>query len=554
MDPTTLVDEVTIQVAGSISGPRTGRLRLSDDERTILFLPHDRYAPGESVTCVIASGIRTSSGGELPGAEFTFRIAPAADLAPATSLEAFDEDFEFERTRVPLPAVPLDRGRALRAPGASTDTLPSDFPAIQATVTGTPAPGYLFLSDVSLQDRFHKSYLMILSNDGTPVWYRKLAGGGFDFKMQPNRWLTWFDATGGVFYAMNARYALVDSFRCGNGYGTDVHELTLLPNGHALLMAYDPHIVDMSAIVSGGNPAALVIGLIIQELDREKDVVFQWRSWDHFQITDVTSRSVTAAGIDYVHGNAIQADSDGNLLISSRHMDEITKISRETGEILWRLGGKNNQFTFVNDPDRFSQQHAIRRIANGHITLFDNGNYHSPPRSRAVECALDEVNRTATLVWEYRNIPDTYSFAMGYTQRLPNGNTLIGWGAANPTATEVTPDGQKVAEINFPQAIYSYRAFKYEWPPVLSSQVRLGSGAFDVASADPWVTINIEPEGFEADSINVESVRLGGINPGRVAVLTGLVDSDGDGGSSDHSGWPGIESLRISLQSASSSS
>ncbi len=138
MDPTTLVDEVTIQVAGSISGPRTGRLRLSDDERTILFLPHDRYAPGESVTCVIASGIRTSSGGELPGAEFTFRIAPAADLAPATSLEAFDEDFEFERTRVPLPAVPLDRGRALRAPGASTDTLPSDFPAIQATVTGTP--------------------------------------------------------------------------------------------------------------------------------------------------------------------------------------------------------------------------------------------------------------------------------------------------------------------------------------------------------------------------------------------------------------------------------
>ena len=35
----------------------------------------------------------------------------------------------------------------------------------------------------------------------------------------------------------------------------------------------------------------------------------------------------------------------GHLLISSRHMDEVTKIDRQTGEIIWRLGGKNNDFT-----------------------------------------------------------------------------------------------------------------------------------------------------------------------------------------------------------------
>ena len=37
------------------------------------------------------------------------------------------------------------------------------------------------------------------------------------------------------------------------------------------------------------------------------------------------------------------------LMISSRHLNEITKISRTTGDIIWRFGGKNNQFTFVND-------------------------------------------------------------------------------------------------------------------------------------------------------------------------------------------------------------
>lgn len=56
----------------------------------------------------------------------------------------------------------------------------------------------------------------------------------------------------------------MDSIRTGNGYNTDGHELILLPDGHWLLMSYDPQIVDMSVIVPGGNPIATVIGLIIQ--------------------------------------------------------------------------------------------------------------------------------------------------------------------------------------------------------------------------------------------------------------------------------------------------
>jgi len=71
----------------------------------------------------------------------------------------------------------------------------------------------------------------------------------------------------------------------------------------------------------------------------------------------------------------ISYDNDGNLLISSRHLDEITKINRTTGSIIWRLGGKNNQFAFPNDSLGFSHQHAIRRIGNENILLFDNGNF-----------------------------------------------------------------------------------------------------------------------------------------------------------------------------------
>src|SRR5262245_47329771 len=154
-------------------------------------------------------------------------------------------------------------------------------------------------------------------------------------------------------------------------------------------MSYDPQIVDMSALTKGGRSDAIVIGLIIQELDQEKNVVFQWRSWDHFQITDVMSHSLNSSVVDYVHGNSIDVDSDCNLIISCRHMNEVTKISRASGEIIWRLGGRNNQFA-IDDPIRFSHQHDVRRLPNGNLTLFDNGNFRLPLFSRAVEYAIDE--------------------------------------------------------------------------------------------------------------------------------------------------------------------
>jgi hypothetical protein len=144
-------------------------------------------------------------------------------------------------------------------------------------------------------------------------------------------------------------------------------------------------------------------------------------------------------------------------------MDEITKINRQTGDIIWRLGGENNQFTFTNDPIRFSYQHGIRRLTNGNIILYDNGNYHTPPFSRAIEYSLDEVNMKATLKWQYRNNPDIYALAMGFAQRLENNNTLISWGFHGTTLTEVKYDGTKVLQMSLPQGVVTYRAFKYKW-------------------------------------------------------------------------------------------
>lgn len=388
---------------------------------------------------------------------------------------------------------------------------------------------------------------MILRDDGTPVFSRKLRRGALDFKIQPDGLLTYYDTHVEYFYVMNALYSVIDSVRCGNGYSTDGHELLLLPNGHALLMSYDDQAVDMSWIVSGGNPDAVVAGLIIQELDRERDVVFQWRSWDHFQITDATEFDLTRGFVDYAHGNAIESDADGNLLISSRHMDEITKVSRATGEIIWRLGGKNNQFTFVNDPIGFSHQHAVRRIPNGNITLFDNGNFHRPCFSRAVEYALDEDRKTATLVWQYRHVPDVCGFALGYVQRLPGGHTLIGWGATNPTVTEVAADGTVVSELTLDAGVSSYRASRHEWPPVRPAGVRLAPKALATTSRGRWVRAKVEPRGFDPSAIDRTTVRLAGTVPAESAREDSRDDDDEGGeGTGDRGDERSLVTFRFS--------
>ncbi len=265
------------------------------------------------------------------------------------------------------------------------------------------------------------------------------------------------------------RMNMVDSFYCGNGYVTDFHECVLEPDNSAWLLSYDLQVVDMSQIVPNGNPNALVTGLIIQKINSEKDVTFQWRSWDHMLITDATHENLTAYQIDYVHGNSIEVDKDGNIIISSRHLDEITKIDTETGEMIWRLGGKNNQFSFVNDTAKFSHQHSARILPNGNLFLFDNGNFHTPQYSRAVEYKLLESDGKVEKVWEYRNTPDKFSFAMGNVQRLPNGNTIIGWGSNTTTLSEVSSNKNLLYTLSLPTGQWSYRSFRFNTLDVLTN-------------------------------------------------------------------------------------
>jgi hypothetical protein len=457
-------------VNGSTSGKHSGTTVVSDDRKTVIFTPNQPFATGEIVDVNVQWSVRTPAGERIEPFNLTFTVSPLSNLDRAALLTRISP----EPSQLAPRKIDSKAKQAGRLMKVGADSIPADFPPRSIDISNNPEPGGLFLASFKIaeaSDHLYfisyvpsdKQYLMVLNRAVQPIFYKKMPDMSTDFKLQPNGFLTFYDNAKGAYYELDSNYAVIDSFRCGNGYRTNLHEMIVLPNGHALMLGDDPQMLDMGKIAPGGYPNAMVLGAVIQELDRDKRVIFEWRSFDHFKITDAVHEDLTATAVDYVHPNTIEVDTDGNLMLSSRHMDEITKIDRNSGNIIWRWGGKNNQFTFINDSLRFSHQHTIRRTPTGTLILFDNGNYRDTPSSRAVEYQVDETAKTAKLIWQFRHSPDVKAIAMGSVQRLADGMTVIGWGTASPAVTEVRLDGSVALEFRLPDSLVSYRALVYPW-------------------------------------------------------------------------------------------
>lgn len=307
----------------------------------------------------------------------------------------------------------------------------------------------------------------------TELYSQDMGMKGWDFKVNYNNKISYFDRTSKGWFIMDSLQNEIDSVYCLNGYTADNHDFLALANGNYVLFAYDEQPYAMDTVVAGGDPNAIVEGLIIQELDANHNLVFEWKSWDHFHVTDNAYLSPwTGANLPFIHANAIDIDFDGHFLVSCRALDEITKIHRTTGEVIWRWGGTQNDFAFVNDYP-FTHQHSIRSLGNNRYLLYDNGNYSAQYTgtiniSRAVEYELDTNLMEATKVWEFVHPDSLYTPSIGGVQRLPNGNTLIDFGNLQwlnigSIVTEVDANNQIVFQLEYANGGNLYRAQKFDW-------------------------------------------------------------------------------------------
>jgi hypothetical protein len=319
-------------------------------------------------------------------------------------------------------------------------------------------------------------YVALFDRRGTPVWWFRGKRKPMDAKLLPNGNLAWSFFTNQMFVALSVPYEerrldgkLVRRI-AAKGVPTDQHELQILPNGNRLQVSYLPRDgVDLSQY--GGPASATVTDAVVQEITPKGKVVFNWNSKDHIALSEAEPFMKSIIGMpqttpdgrtayDIVHINSAEPDG-GSVVISTRHTDALYKIGKATGEIEWKIGGtrRPESLSVAGEPEGsvvFGGQHDARVLPDGTLTLHDNrtGTGLLP---RALRLKLDESTRTATVIEELSDPGLVPSICCGSARRMTGGNWVMSWGF-NSLVTELSPAGERVFALTFPNTMFSYRA------------------------------------------------------------------------------------------------
>ena len=363
--------------------------------------------------------------------------------------------------------------------------LPADMPKTNVITKSNPANGYILINLFELSSTPSPyNYLVILDNDGFPVYYKRTLNQVINFKyfetVDHKKRFSYNDNTLGKVMVMNEKFETINELQLLPYYNhsyirTDNHDFLYFDDNHYILPSYVYRSgVDMTAY--GGSSSVELVDFVFQEI-LNNQVVFEWNSADYpefLQFTDPIyyNQYATNSRVDYFHFNSINIDpNDNNFIVSARHLNQIIKINRTNGQIIWRFGGSNDDFNLTGNKV-ISHPHHATILNNGNLLLFDNGVTKSPKQTRVVEFDIDETSHSAQIFNEYSDT-GRYFDIMGSVQKLDNTNYFIGWGgnitsqsnANKSDITEITQTGNIVLDISFsnnPNSFtYSYRALKY---------------------------------------------------------------------------------------------
>jgi hypothetical protein len=377
------------------------RMRNADSV-AVRFRLADVPSTGDSVTPAVGT----------PGDSATTAVVPVLGLLP-------------ERHYL-LRAVAYGAGGTVEGDAIefTTGPLPSDLPHYTASGLD-PSPGYVVFGA--------GMYGLVIDNTGRVVWYRRFPNGpGLSFMAQPNGHYVARPATPDPtdvdsWMELDPLGNFTRAIGCGLGLQPRPHDLISESDGGYWLMCDETRTMDLTG--AGGIVGARVTGTAVHHLSAGGTLLFRWSPFDHFAITDGEPADRVGASVNWTHGNALDLDVDGNLIVSFRNLGEVTKINAATGAVIWRLGGRRNQFTFADTPiPAFSRQHSARVAATGSLMILDN--MGSPGETRAERYALDEVTRSARLAHSYASNPGVVTQIGGGVQSLPGGRTLVSFGTA----------------------------------------------------------------------------------------------------------------------------
>lgn len=135
------------------------------------------------------------------------------------------------------------------------------------------------------------------------------------------------------------------------------------------------------------------------------------------------------------------------------------KIDWRSGQVIWRLGGKDSSFALPPGTGT-AFQHDVIVHSSRKLTIFDNG--AGPPKihssSRGLELELDPGRASVKLLGAFVHSPPISANFEGGLQALPNGRMFLGYGQ-RPYFTAFDAHGREVLDAHFTAHTTSYASW-----------------------------------------------------------------------------------------------
>lgn len=303
-------------------------------------------------------------------------------------------------------------------------------------------------------------FLLKLNNNGKIKFYRKTHYKSYLFKkhiIDTEIYYTYLDAdiNGKInIYVLDEKYNLIK-----------VIDDKVLSIDNILIDFHDYMIIDLNNyIISYYNSDG---SETVSEIKNGKVV---WtHTWPTCKFLDIDySNNLTLIERER-HFNSFELDNDDNLLISFRHSNEIVKVERKTGNIIWTLGGENNDF----DLTIFSRQHAITRVNDTYI-VFNNNNKsisnvfaNVNVDSSVVVFNLDQKNMKVKNVKSYNLGCLSYELGSAWPSEIENDIYVVDYGRSMNKGKKGFQEinletGEVYFTFEYPDdTAFVYRTYKY---------------------------------------------------------------------------------------------
>jgi Arylsulfotransferase (ASST) len=364
--------------------------------------------------------------------------------------------------------------------------LPADFPNFTSQKVGTPQAAFYLVKPSGFSPTA-MPYIALFDTDGVPVWWLQ-DHPGFDAGILRNNTIT--SIVNGGFHPqlevhnLNGSLALgLDAVNTGGSstpfFATDGHDVQLLPNGDYLFGAIDTIQGDLTFM--GGPANATISNQVIEEVNPAGQLVWSWDVAQHIPFTCADPSfyasdlgpNFLAPGDDIYHWNSLE-EVGNNLLLSFRNCDAVFLINKQTGNVIWKLGGTPTpeSLRIVGDPvfaggSGFGGQHFARFYGGTTtmVTVHDNGTLRNRgPRAVLYKISLSQ--RTATMVEQVSDPAAPPSFCCGSATKLSTGDWVASWGST-PIVEEINPAGQRQFYLHWDDpGTFAYRA-----EPVMPGQL-----------------------------------------------------------------------------------